>query len=404
MNAGPPPYREVAATLRTTTERLAHELVTPSADPPDWSPFEWNVARAVAAMQGISALLANRLQWRGPPRWEDFLCEQVKQSQLRDARIGDLLAQLDAGARRESVGIVALKGAALRALHIYARGERPMADIDLYAPATSFPAVARLIEALGYREGFRTPRHVVYRCGPVTRPQGIGEHIDNGIKIELHGHVAESLPVTPVDITSRLAPSPLQYGLHGYASRAALMAHLLLHAAASMRAHAVRLIQLHDIARLSVLMNAEDWCELAHGGNATLWWAYPPLTLAVKYGEGRVPPDVLEFLQRVCPPVLARSARRWSLTDVSWSNLRISAFPGVQWSRSAGEAVRFAKSRLAPSRTALDELAIATREQPQFAAVPWYTRSHPARIVRWVFGRPPRAQTMSSVLAALRDH
>jgi hypothetical protein len=404
MSATPPPYRELAATLRTTTERLARELVKPASDPPDWNPFEWNVARAVAAMQGISALLANRLQWRGPPRWENFLREQVRQGQLRDARIGELLAQLDSFARREPVGIVGLKGAALRALYIYARGERPMGDIDLYAPTATFPAVARVLEALGYREAFRTARHVVYRCGPAAGPRGIGEHIDNGIKIELHGHIAESLPVTPVDITSRLAPTPLQHGLHGYASRAALMAHILLHAAGNTRAHALRLIQLQDIARLSALMNAEDWCELAHRGNATLWWAYPSLVLAGKYCETRVPPDVLDFLERVCPPVLARSARRWSLTEVSWSNLRISAFPGVEWSRSAGEAVRFARSRLMPSRQALDELSMTTREQPQLAAVPWYTRSHPARIVRWAFGRPPRAQTMTTVLAALSDH
>jgi hypothetical protein len=402
--SGAPPYREVAVTLRTTTERLARELASPTDDPPEWSSFEWDVARAAAAMQGISALLANRLRWHGPPRWEEFLREQVRQSLLRDIRIGELLAQIAAGARRESVGVLALKGAALRALDIYPRGARPMGDIDLYAPAETFPAVARVLASLGYGEGFRTARHVVYRCGPpVTAPHVAGEHIDNPLKIELHGLVAEPLPVNTVDITARLTSSPLQPGLHGYASRAALMAHLLLHAAGNMRAHALRLIQLHDIARLSALFNAEDWCELVHRKNEMLWWAYPPLFLATKYCDVRVSHDVLEFLERVCPPVLARSARRWSLTDVSWSNLRISAFPGIAWSRSAGEAVRFARSRLLPSRVALDELAIATREQPQQAAVPWYTRSHSARIVRWAFGRPPRVQTMTSVLAALSD-
>ncbi len=400
---GLPPFRQLAAALRTTTERLARELTAPSDDPPGWSTFEWDVARAVAAMHGVSVLLANRLRWRGPPAWESFLREQVRQGLLREARIDDLLAQLDVCTRRESVGIVALKGASVRTLNIYARGERPMADVDLYAPATTFPAVARVLAALGYSESFRTERHVVYRCGPAMPPQGIGEHTDNPIKIELHGGVSERLPITPVDITSRLAALPLQNGLHGYASRAALMAHLLLHTAGNIRAHALRLIQLQDIARLSALMNAEDWCELAHGENAGAWWAYPPLLLATRYCEARVPREVLEFLERVCPLVLARSGRRWSLTEVSWSNLRIRALPGVEWSRSAGEIVRFARSRLLPSRAALGELSLATREQPQLAVVPWYTQSHPARIVRWVFGRPPRVQTLASVLAALRD-
>ena len=398
-----PPYREVAATLRTTTERLARELTTPTDAPPEWSTFEWSVARAASAMHGISALLAHRLRWRGPSCWEDFLREQVRQGLLRDVRIGELLAQLDPLARREAVDVVALKGAALRALGIYARGERPMGDIDLYAPPATFPAVARALAALGYLEAFRVERHVVYRCGPATAPHGIGEHIDNPIKIELHGRVAEALPVTLVNITSRLAPTPLQHGVHGYRNRAALMAHLLLHAAGNMRSHALRLLQLHDIARLSVLMDAGDWYELAHAENATLWWAYPPLLLATKYCEVRVPRDLLAFLEHVCPPVLARAARRWTLTDVSWSNLRISAFPGIEWSRSAGEAARFAMSRVLPSRTALEGLSLVTRAQPELAAIPWYTQPHLIRIVRWAFGRPPRVQTMTSVLAALGD-
>ncbi len=399
----PPPYREVAATLRTTTERLARELATPADDPPEWNTFEWDVARAAAAMHGISVLLAHRLRWRGPSRWEEFLREQVRQSLLRDARIGELLTQLDSIACREAVGVVALKGAALRALDIYARGERPMGDIDLYAPTAAFPVVARVLAALGYREAFQTPRHVVYRCGPATAPLGVGEHIDNPIKIELHGRVAEPLPTTLVDITSRLAPSPLEHGIHGYRNRAALMAHLLLHAAGNMRANALRLLQLHDIARLSVLMDAEDWYELAYAEDQNLWWAYPPLLLATKYCDVRVPRELLESLEWLCPPVLARAARRWALTDVSWSNLRISAFPGIEWSRSAGEAVRFARSRLVPSRRALEELSIATRELPQLATIPWYAQSHPVRIVRWAFTRPPRVQTMTCVLAALGD-
>ncbi len=403
-DSAPPPYRELAATLRTTTERLARELATPADDPPEWSTFEWNVARAASAMHGISALLAPRLRWRGPSRWEDFLREQVKQGRLRDVRIGEVLAQLDPCVRREEVGVVTLKGAALRALDIYARGERPMGDIDLYAPTATFPAVARALAVLGYREAFQTLRHVVYRCGPPTAPHAIGEHIDNSIKIELHERVAERLPATLVDITSRLAPSPLQHGLHGYRNRAGLMSHLLLHAAGNMRANALRLIQLHDIARLSALMDADDWHELAHAENETPWWVYPPLLLATKYCEVRVPRELLELLERVCPPVLARAARRWTLTDVSWSNLRISAFPGIEWSRSAGDAMRFVVSRLLPSRGALEELSIASREQPQLAAIPWYAQSHAVRIVRWAFGRPPRVQTMTSVLAALGDH
>src|SRR6516225_2163024 len=56
-----PPMASVAAALRTTTERFAQELAEPRAAPPEWSGFQWRTARAVAAMQGISGLLAGKL-------------------------------------------------------------------------------------------------------------------------------------------------------------------------------------------------------------------------------------------------------------------------------------------------------------------------------------------------------
>ena len=43
--------------LRTTTELLAQELAAPTSEPPRWSEFEWRIACAVAAMQGVSPLL-----------------------------------------------------------------------------------------------------------------------------------------------------------------------------------------------------------------------------------------------------------------------------------------------------------------------------------------------------------
>jgi len=58
---------------------------------------------------------------------------------------------------------------------------------------------------------------------------------------------------------------------------------------------------------------------------------------------------------------------------------------------------------LLPSRAALHQLLLGAQEQTQLAVVPWYTQSHSLRIVRWAFSRPPRVQTMTSLLAALRD-
>lgn len=53
----------VHAALRKTTEHLAAELANPTPNAPDWSPFEWRMARAAAS--------ANRAPRR--PTWFDPL-------------------------------------------------------------------------------------------------------------------------------------------------------------------------------------------------------------------------------------------------------------------------------------------------------------------------------------------
>ncbi len=254
--AAAPPFRVVAAALRETTERLALELTQPAAAAPDWEEFEWDVARAAAAMQGISSLLAKRLKWRGSERWKIFLDTQREQSTRRDALLGELLARIDRATRRENVEVIALKGAALRALGIYDSGDRPMGDIDLLARPEDFPAVARALRTLDFHESFVTRRHAVFAGDAAAAPGVFGEHIDNPLKIEVHARIAEPLPVTVVDITAQVAAGLHAPGINTYPDRAALLAHLLLHAAGNMRAHCLRLLQLEDIARLARHMTA----------------------------------------------------------------------------------------------------------------------------------------------------
>src|SRR6185436_18665595 len=117
-----PPFKVMAAALRKTTEHLAHELAAPTDSPPDWSDLEWAVARSVAAMHGTSFMLASRLRWRGPIAWQAFLEEQREQSLLRDALIERLVERLDAALRDAEVACLAMKGAALRSLRVYAPG------------------------------------------------------------------------------------------------------------------------------------------------------------------------------------------------------------------------------------------------------------------------------------------
>lgn len=367
--------------------------------PPQWSEVEWRIAQAVAALHGISALLSDGLQWRGPDHWQDFLSEQKKQTLLREQFIAELLARIDSRARDEGIGIVALKGAALLGSGIYRPGTRPMGDIDLLIDSADLDRSSRLLTTIGYVESFTTWRHKTFDPGETRDRVGFGEHIENPIRIEQHTRIVERLPVFETDITSLEFPQHWHAGLNPYPSVAALMRHLLLHAAGNMRARALRLIQLHDIALLAERMSSRDWKELLDAGG--LWWAFPPLLLTARYYPAAISSSLIEATQLDCPWLLRKVSRRHRLAKVSWSNARIPAFPGIEWSRSLRETLLFAMSRARPSREALAELSHSLTAQPSLARIPWYGLSHGRRILRWILLRPPRVQTLLSVRAAL---
>jgi hypothetical protein len=402
---GLPPYRTLAAALRKTTEVLAREVVRPSESAPDWNEIEWAIARSVAAMQGITMLLANRLRWRGPSAWEAFLAQQREQSLLRETRLGDLIARIDSAARDAGIGCVALKGAALRSLGLYAPGERPSGDVDLLVRKSDAAAVGALLRSLDYTLLEDVQRHTSYVPRKLTTPNVLGEHADNPIGVEVHAVVFEALPVEVVDITTLLQPLRTEPGVNPYPSVTALLLHLLLHAAGNMKCHALRHVQLHDIALLLGRLGAADWDTLLEAAKAgELWWTFPPLAMTLRYYDCRVPPALLSHIRRSCPAILRRVSDRQRLTDVSWSNPWISAVPGIAWSRSPIEALRYAWSRAVPDRDTLEEVRTALEIQPQLGVVPWYQVSQSKRIVRWLLSRPPRVHTITSVAAALRGH
>ena len=403
-----PALPRLATVLREVTEVLAGELNAPTEEPPLWGDFEWRIARAVASMQGISPLLHAGLRWRTPASWRRFLEQQRHHVAARHRKIAQLLAGIDADARREGIAAVALKGAALHAAGVYQPGERPMADIDLLAHERDVPAMIRLLNERGFEATFSTWRHQTFEArseqGPIA--DTLGENIDNPIKIELHTSIRERLPIDEVDITQDVFPAAEHPGLNAYPSAASLMLHLLLHAAGNMRAHALRLIQLQDIVRLAGRFGARDWEELlsARPNGRALWWAVPPLVLTVRYNPAAVPAHVIARLHRECPWLLGKFARRQLLTDVSWSNFKAYALPGIEWSRTLNEALRFALSRIWPHRDARRELQFYAAHHPGASQIPWYGISQGARILRWIFLRPPRVQTLLSVRAALAQH
>ena len=158
-----PSLNKVATALREITERLAFELAQPTGEPLPWNEFEWRIAMAVAAMQGVSSLLCAALPGSGPASWQQFLNDQRQHVAGRYTRIAQLLNRIDSEARGEGVALVALKGAALHLKRVYEPGERPMADLDLLVRECDVQAAnLSLLKKVGYEMTFATWRHQLF--------------------------------------------------------------------------------------------------------------------------------------------------------------------------------------------------------------------------------------------------
>jgi hypothetical protein len=186
--------------------------------------------------------------------------------------------------------------------------------------------------------------------------------------------------------------------MNTYASNAALFCHLLLHATGGMRTNTLRFMQLIDLARLAPRLSREEWSGLTGDGEHA-WWKYPVLRMVARFFPDVIPADALAAARAACPPLLLHRSARHDLAEVSWSNLRIRALPGYEWSRTPLELLRYARSRALPKRQALAEIADAVASTPPLQRVPWYSQSHVTRIFRWVTSHPPRVQTIATVLA-----
>jgi Uncharacterised nucleotidyltransferase len=399
-----PPPRALPETLRKITETLAAELACPTQRAPDWSDFEWKIARAVAAMHGVSPLLSKTLRWQGPAGWMTFLEEQRIHTATRHRRIAELLQHIDERGRATGIAAVALKGAALHAIGLYAPGERPMADIDLLVKSADAGRMALLLESLGFYEACANWRERVFTPIVERAVGALGENSNNSIKIELHEKICERLPWRITDVTDCVFPTQAHPGVNAYPSPASLMIHLLLHAAGAMAFQALRLLHLHDLAQLSSRMTERDWDQVLARGRrcGRLWWAFPPLHLTSRYFSSHVPSRVLAALADDCPFVLDRVSRGRTLYEVSYSYPRVDAFPGVEWAQSIREVLEYAVSRVRPGAEQIALREHWAKSDAWASHNQWARLSQGRRMVRWVTSRPARAVTMHAVSAALR--
>ena len=297
--------------MRTVTERLATELGNPDRLAPDWSSLEWTLATAAAAMHGVSPLLARRLRWRGPDAWHEFLDSQRAHTEQRHGRIVTLLDRLHQSACEERLAFVALKGSALHALDVYRPGERPMADIDILVRPSDARRASGMLNSLGFEESGTSWKERAFSPREAPPVAALGEHTDNPIKIELHERICEKLPLRVLDLSASLYPADSHPGLNGYPNTTALMLHLLFHAAGNMAFKELRLIHLHDLARLSSRLGREEWSALSKQvAEQRLWWAHPPLVLAMRYHRMSIPETAMTAIRLACPRDLRRRAKR----------------------------------------------------------------------------------------------
>jgi hypothetical protein len=320
----------------------------------------------------------------------------------RHRRIQELLDQIDARCREAGIAAVGLKGAALHSMGFYCAGERPMADVDLLVQARDTARTVQVLQSLGFSESFATWRHGVFVPKVCNLHMGLGEHSDNYLKIELHARIAEKLPLRITDVTDSVYPHTPHPGLNDYPSTAALMTHLLLHAAGSMASRSLRLLHLHDIALVSARMASSDWDELMKQGQHRnrRWWALPPLQLTAQYYPNAVHTDVLEALSKHCPWTL-RLVRHRRLSDVSLSYPWVEAFPGIAWSRSGAEIVEYIGGRIWPDKELRRLRVVHVETQVAASQTQWGRLSQRQRMLRWLTSRPLRVETLHAVRMAL---
>ena len=189
---------ELSGALRKTTEALATELVSPFPNAPEWSDFEWGVARAVVSIHGIAGLLLRHLQWSGAPGWREFLAAEVADTSQRyeDARAA--LVEIDSQARRSGLVLVALKGMALHAMGVYQPGERPMADLDLLVQPAELGPADDLLGKLGFAPTVSSWKHREY-ARTVTEGRIL--------KIDLHTRLAERLAYRDFELPGEVFPN-----------------------------------------------------------------------------------------------------------------------------------------------------------------------------------------------------
>jgi hypothetical protein len=329
---------------------------------PAWTPEQWRYAKVVASIQGIAPLLHHAgAGANGSNEWRDFVVEQYRLNTLRNQRVFGLLDCVLAKTHAHGAQVMPLKGVVLARLLYTDEGLRPMSDIDLFAHTGQLASAQAAIEEAGFIFADRSDREISYVYPPNSVVSWIGEHPDNPIKLELHLRVANRLRQEDYDITRVIAQNGnAAYG--GYPSWAAMMFHLLHHAAAHLSECGLRFIHLYDIHLLARRFSKQDWSALRDllDRHDCLWWAHGPLALLQRYFPGDAPGWIMQASHAAAPERLRRASARWTITQVSYCNLSSRyVLQRMAWMRTNRSLLFYCASYLSDSASRFADRLLA---------------------------------------------
>ena len=317
-SGGPAPRSVVDATTRELAKWLEAPDRGDRAAVAAWDRDRWTTFGRVVSMHGLAPHLARLLPSSrlAPAVPADVMQSLREQAVLNRRRIDRMHAELEAilrAAATAGVEVMPLKGALLSTMAGTDPGRRPMADLDLLGHPGDRTVLGRVLAGLGYRhtrEANPRPTHDVFLDPGGDRVVSFdGEHPDNPRRVEVHVEVKRHLWgwVDDDDLTATLWTGATRGDVLGHPAtiprRAALFAHLAIHASSDLLAGRGRLVQWLDLAELAAL--AGDQSQIPHPR-----LAYPALRLA-----SRAFPDAMAVLDLDAVAAAApETLIRWAAT------------------------------------------------------------------------------------------
>jgi hypothetical protein len=254
-----------------------------------WDQVTWRIAERVVWMHGVGpylhdALARTPIHAALPDTFRQWLALQYEMNGMRVQRLYEELAAILREAGRAGVAVVPLKGSVLSTRYYTSPALRPMADLDILIQPHDEPALAGILEELGYQYQASTSRHA--HPANFVKPGGTqvvswhGIHPDNPRFVEVHTQLAKALwyDVGSYDLTAYFWSESREDKLLGeqawLPAPDRLLTYLATHALYHHLFQGGRLINWLDLASVAPTVRHIDPPDAN--------WVYPSLRLAAR--------------------------------------------------------------------------------------------------------------------------